>query len=254
MKLPSLWGGLQDVFSDPFRGFRREIQEIENMLRRVGRRLPSVLPVGAGAPSIDVAETKDALEVTVELPGVDEKNIKVTLEGNQLVISGEKKEEATRDEKDWHVEERRYGSFYRSMSLPFSPGEKAVEAHLDKGVLHVKVKKPVEVAAQSAKTIEIKPGAPPTAAGVMLSNLRSGLLACHSSGRPPESVVTRTTRRMRAARGAAPLNALPDHPSTSASSLTGLAGSPRSDFRGRSSGRAASRTRRNTQPIDWVRK
>jgi HSP20 family molecular chaperone IbpA len=47
--------------------------------------------------------------------------------------SGEKKAEAKRDEKGWQVEELSYGSFYRSMSLPFSPDDGAVEAHLDKG-------------------------------------------------------------------------------------------------------------------------
>ena len=51
------------------------------------------------------------------------------------------------------------------MSLPFSPDEGAVEAYLDKGVLHLKVKKPAEAAAKGAKTIEIKPGAPPSSAG-----------------------------------------------------------------------------------------
>ena len=163
MKLPSLWGGRQDLFSDPFTSIRREMRDMEDMFRGFERRAPSVL-VGAGVPAVNVAETKDALEVTVELPGVEEKDIKVTTEGNQLVISGEKKEESKRDEKDWHVEERSYGSFYRSMSLPFKPGEGAVAAHLDKGVLHLTVKKPAEVA-QSTKTIEIKPGAPPASAG-----------------------------------------------------------------------------------------
>jgi HSP20 family protein len=86
------------------------------------------------------------------------------LDGNHLVISGEKKEETKKDEKDWHVEERSYGSFYRSVSLPFKPEDGAVEAHLDKGVLHVHIKKPAEVA-KSVKTIEIKPGAPKKAAG-----------------------------------------------------------------------------------------
>jgi HSP20 family protein len=102
--------------------------------------------------------------VTIEVPGVDEKDINVSLDGNQLVISGEKKEETKKDEKDWHVEERSYGSFYRSMSLPFKPEEGAVAAHLDKGVLHLNIKKPVEVA-KSVKTIEIKPAAPTKAAG-----------------------------------------------------------------------------------------
>jgi HSP20 family protein len=82
---------------------------------------------------------------------------KPTTPGNRLVISGEKKEETKKDEKDWHVEERSYGSFYRSMSLPFKPEDGAVEAHFDKGVLHLNIKKPSEVA-KSAKTIEIKPG------------------------------------------------------------------------------------------------
>jgi len=76
-----------------------------------------------------VAETKDAFEVTAELAGVDEKDIKVSLDENQLVISGEKKAESMKEEKDWHVEERSYGSFYRSMFLPFEPEEGAVEAH-----------------------------------------------------------------------------------------------------------------------------
>ena len=64
----------------------------------------------------------------------------------------------------WHVEERSYGSFYRSMSLPFKPADGVVEAHFDKGILHVTVKKPAEVT-KNAKTIEIKAGPPPKAAG-----------------------------------------------------------------------------------------
>ena len=113
--------------------------------------------IGAGSPAISVAETKDAFEVTAELPGVDEKDIKVSLDGNQLVISGEKKEESTKEEKDWHVEERSFGSFYRSMSLPFEPEDGAVEAHFDKGVLRLSIKKPAK-AIKTTKTIEIKTG------------------------------------------------------------------------------------------------
>ena len=105
--------------------------------------------IGAGMPVIDVAETNDAIEVNAELPGVDEKDIKVSLEGNRLAISGEKKGETKKDEKDWHVEERRYGSFYRLLPLPFKPEDGAIEAHFDKGVLHLNIKKPAEVAKAS---------------------------------------------------------------------------------------------------------
>ena len=95
MKLPSLWSSSQDLMSDPFKSIRREM---EDMLRTFDRHLPS-LRVGAGTPAINVAETKDAMEVTIEVPGVDEKDIKVSLDGNQLVISGEKKEETKRTKR-----------------------------------------------------------------------------------------------------------------------------------------------------------
>jgi HSP20 family protein len=159
MKLPSLWAQSDRLMSDPFRSFRREM---EDAFRAFSRGQPSV-NIGASTPAINVAEATDAIEVTVELPGVEEKDIKVSVDANRLIISGEKKEESKRDEKDWHVEERSYGSFYRSMSLPFSPDDKAIDAHLDKGVLHVSVKKPAETA-KAAKTIEIKSGAPGSAA------------------------------------------------------------------------------------------
>jgi HSP20 family protein len=155
--LPRLWTTSQELTSDPFRAMRREM---ENALRTFDQTSSSS-DIGAGVPAINVAETKDAFEVTAELPGVDEKDIKVSLDDNQLVISGEKKAESTKEEKDWHVQERSYGSFYRSMSLPFEPEDGAVNAHFDKGVLHLTIKKPAK-AIKTTKTIDIKTGAPPT--------------------------------------------------------------------------------------------
>ena len=119
MSLPRLCATSQDLTSDPF----------------------SAPDIGAGTPAINVAETKDAFEVTAELPGVDEKDIEVSLDGDRLVISGEKKAESMTEEKDWHVEERSLGSFYRSISLPFEPENGAVDAYFDKGVLHLTIKK-----------------------------------------------------------------------------------------------------------------
>jgi HSP20 family protein len=161
MSLPRLWTKSQELASDPFRAMRREM---ENAFRAFDQNLASP-DIGAGAPAINVAETKDAFEVTAELPGVDEKDIKVSLDENQLVISGEKKAESTKEEKDWHVEERSYGSFYRSMSLPFEPEDGAVEAHFDRGVLHLTIKKPAK-ATKITKTIDVKKGAPPSSDAV----------------------------------------------------------------------------------------
>jgi HSP20 family protein len=157
MNLPRLWTTGQDVTWDPLRTMRREM---ENALRAFDQNLSSP-DIGAGAPAINVAETKDAFEVSAELPGVDEKDIKVSLDDNQLIISGEKKAESTKEEKDWHIEERSYGSFYRSMFLPFEPVEGAVDAHFDKGVLHLTIKKPAK-AVKTTKTINIKTGTPPS--------------------------------------------------------------------------------------------
>jgi len=120
----------------------------------------SAADIGAGAPAISVAETTDAFEVTAELPGVDEKDIKVSMDQNQLVISGEKKAESMKEEKDWHVEERSYGSFYRSMSLPFEPEDGAVDAHFDKGVLYPTINIFLKVM-ETTETIDIKAGPAP---------------------------------------------------------------------------------------------
>jgi HSP20 family protein len=159
MALPRLWTRSQEL--DPLQLMRREM---ENAFRAFDQKPPSP-GIGAGVPAINVAETNDAFEVTAELPGVDEKDINVSLDDNQLVISGEKKAESTKDEKDWHIEERSYGSFYRSMLLPFEPEAGAVEAHFDKGVLHLKIKKPAK-AVKTTQKIDIKPGAPPSTSPV----------------------------------------------------------------------------------------
>ena len=60
---------------------------------------PALAEVGAKIPALNIAETKDAVEITTELPGVDEKDINVSLDGNRLVISGEKKQESDHTEK-----------------------------------------------------------------------------------------------------------------------------------------------------------
>ena len=101
--IPRLWTTSQDLTSDPFRAMRLEM---ENAFRAFGQNLPSA-DIGAGAPAISVAETKDAYEVTAEFPGVDEKDIKVSLDEKQLVISSQfRAESPQKRERDWHVEER----------------------------------------------------------------------------------------------------------------------------------------------------
>jgi len=110
---------------------------------------------GALMPKVDVVEGKDGIEVMAELPGVEEKDIDVTLADGMLTIRGEKKVERDEKEKDWHVVERSYGTFSRTISLPYDPEAGKVEAKFDKGVLTVRLPKPAEIAKKERK-IEVK--------------------------------------------------------------------------------------------------
>jgi len=126
--LPTLRSKNQNL-ADPFAAFRRELDSI---FAAYNRALPTLAEVGARIPSLNIAETKDAIEITTELPGVDEKDINVSLDDNRLVISGEKKQESDRTDKEWDVVERSYGAFHRAIALPFEPNEASIEAHFDK--------------------------------------------------------------------------------------------------------------------------
>jgi HSP20 family protein len=149
--LPSFFGRDDDPFGSLFR-------EVQKTFEDFSRRSP-IAGLGSDmlAPKIDIAESKDAIDLTAELPGVDEKDVDVTLADGMLTIRGEKKSERdeTDKEKNWHAVERNYGSFSRTISLPFDPDSAKVEAKFDKGVLYIHLPKPAEMAKKQQK-IEIK--------------------------------------------------------------------------------------------------
>ncbi len=145
MRLPVLTPRAREL--DPFEPFRRQF---EDMFADFGR-WPAMDWSAAsknGLAALDVAETKDAIEITTELPGVAEDQIHVAVEGNAVVIAGEKKSESETQEKAWRVVERSYGSFRRVVPLTFAPDADKVTASFETGVLHVKVAKPVELVAK----------------------------------------------------------------------------------------------------------
>jgi HSP20 family protein len=126
----------------PFEGFSREFDE---MMKEFGRPWPAMWsskPDRSALAPLDVAETQEAVEIATELPGMGEEDVTVTVEGQSVVIAGEKKTQSETTEKDWHVVERSYGSFRRVVPLTFLPDAAAIKATFDKGVLHVKVAKP----------------------------------------------------------------------------------------------------------------
>jgi HSP20 family protein len=154
---------LPPMFTRRGDGLGSLFREIERTFDDFSRRMP--LPgfggfgEGSVAPKIDVAEGKNAVEITAELPGCDEKDIDVTLSEGILTIRGEKKTERDEadKEKNWQLTERSYGCFSRAIPLPFTPDPAKVEAKFDNGVLRVKLPKPAEVA-KKEKKIEVRRG------------------------------------------------------------------------------------------------
>ena len=108
-------------------------------------------------PRLDVCETDKQIDIEAELPGFDEKNVDVTVAGDVVTIHGERKNGKEDKGKNYHVAERTWGSFTRSVTLPFDADPNDVSARFDKGVLHIAVKKPANATVKAAK-IPVKPG------------------------------------------------------------------------------------------------
>jgi HSP20 family protein len=109
------------------------------------------------APVVDVAERENEYEITAELPGMEEKDIELTVSDDVLKIRGERKEEKEEKNKDYHISERRYGSYQRSFRLPEGVDDSKIEAKFKNGLLTVTLPKTAE-AQKKSKKIEVKKG------------------------------------------------------------------------------------------------
>lgn len=105
------------------------------------------------APRMDVTETRDAVEMTVELPGLTQDDVTISVEDDRLTVSGEKKAEKETREGDYRVSERSYGAFSRSITLPRSVDAGKIKASMADGVLTITAPKNGGVA---TKTIKIQ--------------------------------------------------------------------------------------------------
>lgn len=119
-------------------------QQTENLFRN-GNML---------VPAIDVAETETGLEINADIPGVSAEDLDVTVQGDTLVIKGEKTVGREEKEKDYQLVERRHGSFRRHIPLGFSPAEGAVKADFSNGVLKLSIQRPAD-APRGVQKIEI---------------------------------------------------------------------------------------------------
>jgi HSP20 family protein len=106
-------------------------------------------------PRVDVSETDKEIKISAELPGMEEKDIDVSLTHDTLTIKGEKKAEAEEKGKDYYRIERSYGSFTRSLPLPVEVDTNKVEATFKKGVLEITLPKTAK-ALQETKKVAVK--------------------------------------------------------------------------------------------------
>lgn len=102
---------------------------------------------------MDLAETPEGLELTVELPGLEEKDVAVSVSDGLLTVSGEKRFESEKKDKNYHFVERSYGSFSRSIDLPAGVTADKIKATMSKGVLKVVIPTPAKPEPQK---IEVK--------------------------------------------------------------------------------------------------
>ncbi|MGJ7547863.1 Hsp20/alpha crystallin family protein [Pseudomonas alloputida] len=153
----------------PFQQLRRQIDSLFEDFGRRPMRLPfSHTPFDVepfwrrdlfthGMPAMDISELAEEYRISAELPGVDDKDIEIKLINGNLVIRGEKQEEAEEKRKEYHLSERHYGSFERVFQLPREVDAEKINAQFNKGVLQVHLPKRAE-AIHPEKVIPIKSG------------------------------------------------------------------------------------------------
>src|SRR5271169_487756 len=148
---------------DPF----RELYALQNRMSRLaeeqyaGGREDS-LTAGAFVPPVDVYEDEHSVQLKLEVPGIDEKDLDVKVENNTLTVSGERKFEKEEKEENFRRVERRYGSFVRSFTLPNTVSTEDIAADYSNGVLKVKLGKRAEA---KPKQIKVNIGGGPVLEG-----------------------------------------------------------------------------------------
>ena len=152
---------LPDLFRRPMGGmdmFRSLHREIDQLFDDFSSGLPTFGESGIMAINLDVAETENAFEVTAEVPGAKPEDIDISLSDNLLTVKGEKKSEKDEKRKNYHMMERSYGAFQRSVRLPAEVDESKVDARFENGLLKITLPKAPQ-ARSKVKKIEVKTSA-----------------------------------------------------------------------------------------------
>src|SRR5881296_1731483 len=143
---------------------RRDFSTLQDRMNRIFResfspeRPDEALTTSNFAPPVDVYEDEHHISLKIEVPGIDERDINVSIENNTLTVRGERRYEK---EENFHRVERMYGSFTRSFTLPNTVDPEQVSAHYEKGVLKIGLAKKAEakpklIKVNVEKTLEAK--------------------------------------------------------------------------------------------------
>jgi HSP20 family protein len=108
------------------------------------------------APNIEISETDKAIEVSAEMPGLERKDVEISIDDDTLTIRGEKKIEENKQDKNVQLSERSYGVFLRVLQLPPGIDPSSVQATMSNGVLKITIPKPAK---SEPKKIEVKEAA-----------------------------------------------------------------------------------------------
>lgn len=146
------------VEQHPMVDLQRQMNTLfENFWRGTDRPFANLdLPMGDAILRTDVVEMGDGFEISVELPGMEKKDIEVALTGDSLTIKGEKKIERQEEKKGYYMSERSYGSVYRSIPLPPGVDANKADASFKDGVLNVRLPQTAE-AKEKVKRVEVQP-------------------------------------------------------------------------------------------------
>jgi HSP20 family protein len=139
---------------DPF----QELMGIQDRMNQLFRNNfasygDDTLTSGAWAPAVDIYETPEAVEMTFDIPGVNQKDIKVNIENNLLTVSGERKFEHEDRRESYHRIERNYGAFQRSFTVPSTIDPNKINAEFENGLLRLTLGKRPET---KPRAIEVK--------------------------------------------------------------------------------------------------
>jgi len=138
---------------DPF----RELTALQNRMSRLfeeqqyGAGREESLTAGAFVPPVDIYEDEHSVQLKLEVPGIDQKDLDVKVENNVLTVSGERKFEKEEKEENFRRLERRYGSFTRSFTLPNTVNPEDVSADYNNGVLKIRLGKRAEAKPKQIK-------------------------------------------------------------------------------------------------------